>query len=119
LVNILVVEDYNTVATGDSQRTWVVPQKYNGLELYRVAATVSTPSTSGLPTIVVRDMALTQDITSTPITLSINEYDSYDAVTQPVINPSYKVLHTGQRIAFDVDIAGTGTKGLNVLLTIK
>lgn len=59
------------------------------------------------------------DMLSTPITIDANEYDSKDAATQPVINTANDDLATGDVIRIDVDVAGTGTKGLNVSLSFQ
>jgi hypothetical protein len=47
---------------------------------------------------------------STKITIDVSEYTSYTAATPCVINNSYKLVSTGDRIAIDVDIAGTESK---------
>ncbi len=53
---------------------------------------------------------------STSITIDASEFTSYSAATAPVINTSFDDVATGDRIAIDVDVAGTGTKGLGVIL---
>jgi hypothetical protein len=56
---------------------------------------------------------------STRITIDANEYDSKDATTAAVIDTSNDDVATGDVIRIDVDVAGTGTKGLNVTLSFQ
>jgi hypothetical protein len=58
-------------------------------------------------------------ILSTAATIDINETTSYTAATPPVVNPATNTLATGQQLRVDVTAAGTGTRGLAVLLTVS
>jgi hypothetical protein len=53
---------------------------------------------------------------STRITIDANEKTSYTAATAPVINATYDDVATGDLLAIDIDGAGTGAKGLMVML---
>ncbi len=44
---------------------------------------------------------------------------SYTAATAPVINTSNNTVATGDEIAIDIDGAGTGAKGLDVIITLQ
>lgn len=118
-IAINIVDNQTVLATGDAQKIFTVPLELNGKELLSVAGAVDTVSTSGLPTFQMRDIALAADMLSTALTIDANEYNSYTALTAAVINPTYKTLYTGQRIAFDCDVAGTGTKGYTIYLKVK
>jgi hypothetical protein len=54
---------------------------------------------------------------TTKITIDASEFTSYTAATAPVIDSANKDVATGDLIAIDVDVAGTGAKGLGVILT--
>jgi hypothetical protein len=96
---------------------FLVPVALNGLNLTAVSAGVSTVSTSGLPTVMIRNITDSQDMLSTAITIDANEFHSSTAATAAVINASYDDVATGDRIGINVTTAGTGTKGLQVDLT--
>jgi hypothetical protein len=96
--------------------TFTVPLHLNGYNLiYVQGALTGAQSTSGLPTIQMANITDAVDMLSTRITIDANEWDSKDAATAPVINTSYDDVATGDRIRFDIDVAGTGAKGLNVI----
>ena len=54
-------------------------------------------------------------ILSTPITIDANEKTSATAVTPPVISDAS--IAANAEIRFDIDVAGTGAKGLKVFVT--
>lgn len=53
---------------------------------------------------------------STAVTIDATESSSYTAATPPVINASYDDLATGDFLRVDVDGAGSGAKGLQVII---
>lgn len=112
-----VFGDDENVAAGDGRLIMLVPESANGLNLVAAHAFVTTVSSSGTPTIQIRNVTDAQDMLSTRITIDQSEIHSYTAATQPVINTSYDDVVTGDRLAVDVDVTGTGTKGLGVILT--
>lgn len=114
---IKVVADDNTVATGDGQAIMVVPASVNGMNLVAAHAFVTTVSSSGTLTVQIRNVTDSHDMLSTRITIDASEYTSYTAAAAPVINASYDDVATGDLIAVDVDVAGTGAQGLGVILT--
>ena len=111
----------DTVVTGDGANNffWSVPAWMNGYEIISVQADVDTVSSSGALSIQIHNKDLSVDILSTPITIDVSEHSSASAATAPVINPSYKLLGTADRLRIDVDTAGTGTKGLQISLELK
>ena len=64
-------------------------------------------------------MTDTVDMLSTRITVDANEKTSYTAAAAPVINASNDDVATGDILRVDVDVAGTGAKGLMILLTFQ
>lgn len=109
--------DTDIVETGDGRLTWRVPTSVAGLRLLSAHAYVSTVSTSGKPTVQIYNATTANDMLSTRVEIDANEYDSYTAATQPVVNASYAQVSASDRIRFDIDVAGTGAKGLGVTLT--
>jgi hypothetical protein len=114
VVDIKVIADGTALATGDGQATFVVPAEFNGMNLVSCGAHVFTVSSSGLPTIQIRNQTDTQDMLSTRITIDASEKDSATAATAAVIDTAHDDVATGDEIAIDVDVSGTGTKGLEV-----
>jgi len=80
------------------------------------------PSTSGLVTVQAANCgsdpgAAGTDILSTAASIDVGEFSSLTASAQPVIaNPA---LALGDYIRIDVDISGTGAKGLDVFFIVE
>lgn len=119
IVQVKVFDDATALATGDGKAIFCVPPELNGMNLVDADAFVTTVSSSGAPNIMIRNVTDSQDMLSTAITIDASEYTSYTAATAPVINTSYDDVATGDRIAIDVDGAGTGAKGLGVTLSFQ
>lgn len=114
-----IVPNTVDISIGDGADYFTIPSDLNGCNLVDADAAVDTPSTSGLPSIMIRNVTQTADMLTTPITIDENEYNSFTAATQPVIDTSNDHVVTGDRIAVDVDAIGTGTKGLVVILRFE
>lgn len=117
VIQMKIVADDTALATGDGKLVICIPSELNGMNLVDADAAVSTVSSSGAPTVQVRNVTDSVDMLSTAITIDASEYTSYTAATQPVIDTSHDDVATGDLIAIDVDGAGTGAKGLIVLLS--
>lgn len=114
---IKVIDDTTTLTTGDNKMKICIPAHMNGLSLTAAHAFVTTASSSGTPTIAIRNTTNGNvDMLSTNITIDANEYTSYTAATPPVINTSNDNVATGDIIAIDCDAAGNSAKGLGVIL---
>lgn len=108
------------LAVGDGQGYFIVPPEFNGMNLVAVAAAlVGVRSSSGLPTIQVANQTDAVDMLSTRITIDANEWTSYTAATAAVIDATKDDVATGDILRMDVDVAGTGAKGLVVILTFQ
>lgn len=115
-VGIQVTDGSAAIATGDGKAYFRVPASMNGMNITTVGASLTAPSTSGNPTIMIargRQSApgtahAFVDVLSTAITIDANEYDSKDATTAAVINGSNDDLATGDLIRVDVDGVGSG-----------
>lgn len=119
VLHVKVFDDATALATGNGKAIVMIPVELNGMNLVDCEAFVTTVSSSGAPTVQIRNITDSQDMLSTEITIDANEKSSLTAATAPVINTSYDDVTTGDLIAIDVDGAGTGAKGLGVLLSFQ
>jgi hypothetical protein len=103
--------------TGDGQAYIPISPDLNGFKIASAMVTVANSSSSGTPTIQIRNTSTGVDLLTTPITIDVGETSSITAATPPVINTSAVALATGNLLAVDIDVAGTGTKGLILTLT--
>jgi len=108
-----------TVTTGDGKQIYNVPEELDGTLIIAAHAFLTTVSSSGAVTVQVRNITDSVDVLSTAITIDASEFDSYTAATAPVINFTNAQLAKSDRIAVDVDGAGTGAQGLTVKLTVQ
>ncbi len=116
LYEIKVISDTATLTTGDAQMVFAIPKDLNGANLVDAQAFVTTVSSSGLPTVQIRNATQTADMLTTKVSIDVSEFTSYTAATPRVIDASNDDVATGDLIAIDVDVAGTGAKGLGVIL---
>ena len=119
VIQVKVIDDATTLTTGDGKVIFLVPQELNGYNLVGANAFVTTVSSSGTPTIQIRNVTDSVDMLSTRITIDANEYTSYTAAAAAVVDATYDDVATGDRLAVDVDVAGTGAKGLGIVLTFQ
>lgn len=116
-MQLKIMDDATIVTTGDGKLVFAVPLSLNGLNLTDADAYVTTVSSSGTPTIQIRNVTQAADMLSTRITIDASEFTSYTAAAAPVIDTANDDVATGDLLAVDVDVAGTGAKGLGVILT--
>jgi len=109
----------DAITTGDGKAILFITPELNGYNLTDADAGVTTVSSSGNPAIQIRNVTDSVDMLSTAITIDASEFTSYTAATAPVIDTSKDDVATGDRIAIDIDTAGTGAKGLTVFLTFQ
>ena len=119
VIQVKVFDDATALATGNGKAIFMIPVELNGMNLVDVEAFVTTVSSSGAPNVMIRNVTDSQDMLSTAITIDASEYTSLTAATAPVINTSYDDVATGDLIAIDVDGAGTGAKGLGIILSFQ
>lgn len=119
----LLVSDPNgsAITTGDGKCYFRVPSSLNGMNLIAVAASVDTVSSSGIPTVQLRRKRSGSDVDmlSTKLTIDASETDSSTAAAAAVIDASNDDVATGDRIYIDIDVAGTGAKGLAVEMQFR
>ncbi len=116
VLEIKVVDDETTVTTGDGQFIFAISSDLDGTNLVSAEAYVTTVSSSGTPTVQIRNVTDTADMLSTKVTIDASEFTSYTAAAPHVVDTTHDDVATGDRIAVDVDVAGTGAKGLGVIL---
>lgn len=116
---IKVFSDTQTVTTGDQKFEFEVSEDMDGMNLTRVESYVTTVSSSGKPTVQIRNRTQTADMLSTKVEIDASEFNSKDAATQVVIDTANDDVAWGDHIAIDVDVAGTGAMGLGVMLTFE
>lgn len=110
----------SAITVGDGQGYFVVTPEFNGMNLVDAqAAVVGAQSTSGLPTVQIANVTDAVDMLSTKITIDANETTSYTAATPSVIDAAHDDVATGDVLRVDLDVAGTGAKGLIVILTFQ
>lgn len=127
VVNILVSDPAGSaITTGDGKACFRVPSTMNGWNLVAVSGALSTVSSSGLPTFQIRRSRRTNattrsdaDMLSTKLSIDASEFDSVDATTAVVIDTANDDVNTGDMIYIDIDVAGTGAKGLVAELTFQ
>ena len=117
-IEVKVIDDTTTLTTGDGKVIVCIPASLGGADLTAAHAFVTTVSSSrNLPTVQIRNVTQTADMLTTRITIDASEFTSYSAAAAPVIDTGNDDVATGDLIAVDVDVAGTGAKGLGVILT--
>ncbi len=119
LIEVKVIDDATVLTTGDGKLIFCIPLALNGFDLTAIAGFVTTVSSSGLPTVQIRNVTQAADMLTTKITIDVSEFTSYTAAAPPVIDTGNDDVATGDLIAVDVDVAGTGAKGLGVILTFS
>lgn len=115
-VQIKVFDDITAASTGDGKFIFFIPEWWNGLQLLDCDAYVTGVSSSGTLTVQIRNITDSVDFLSTAITIDESEFSSLTATTQPVINLVNNTVESGDRIAIDVDGAGTSAEGLGVVM---
>ncbi len=115
----VTADDGDPLATGDGQFIFAIPSDLDKANLVEAQAYVTTVSSSGLPTVQIRNVTQAADMLSTKITIDASEFTSYTAATPSVVDTANDDVATGDLVAIDVDVAGTGAKGLGVILVFS
>lgn len=106
----LVVSDETTaITTGVAKLTFRMPFSFL---LSSVRSSLSTTSSSGIPTVDINESGVT--ILSTKLTIDVGEKTSTTAAVPAVISDTS--LADDAEITIDIDVAGTGATGLKVYL---
>lgn len=114
-----LITDDTGIPIGDGKVIFPIPSALNGFNLVEAQAAVTTVSSSGKPTYQLRNVTDGFDMLSTKISIDATEFTSYTASIPPVIDPTHDDVATGDLIAIDKDVAGTGEKGDTIMLTFE
>jgi hypothetical protein len=108
-VGFAASDETTAITTGDVKYTFRMP---HALTLTSVRCSLTTASSSGLPTFDINESGTT--ILSTKVTIDANEKTSTTAATAAVISDSS--LADNAEITIDFDVAGTGATGVKCWL---
>lgn len=100
-------DETTAITTGTEKLTWRTPA---AITITGVRASLSTASSSGIPTVDINDSG--SSILSTKLTIDATEKTSTTASVPAVISDT--ALADDAEITFDIDVAGTNAKGLKV-----
>jgi len=115
-IEIKIISDTTNLITGDLL-IFCIPSDFDGMNLIDADAYVTTVSSSGLPTVQIKNVTQgSVNMLTTPITIDVGETTSYTAATPPVIDIANDDVATGDLIAVNISEIGTGTRGLGVIL---
>ncbi len=107
---IIAVSDETTaITTGTAKVTFRMPYAFT---VTSVRASLTTASSSGIPTVDINEAGVS--ILSTKLTMDVSEKTSTTAATAPVISDA--TLADDAEMTIDIDVAGTGAKGLKVYI---
>ncbi len=104
---VAMSDETTVITTGTAKVTVRAPYAFT---VTGVRASVNTVSSSGLPTVDINEAGTT--ILSTKLTIDASEFTSVSAATPAVVSDT--AIADDAEITFDVDVAGTGAKGLKV-----
>lgn len=109
VIGVALSDETTAITTGTAKATIRMPF---AMTLTAVRASLTTASSSGIPTVDINEAGTT--ILSTKLTIDASETTSTTAATPAVISDA--ALADDAAITFDIDVAGTGATGLKVWL---
>lgn len=109
VIGVALSDETTAITTGNAKCTIRAPF---AMTLTGCRANLNTASTSGIPTVDINVNG--SSVLSTKLTIDANELTSVTAAVPPVISSS--AIADDDIITFDIDVAGTGAKGLKVWL---
>ena len=121
LLHVTAFHDTETVVVGNAARKFTITDDLGGTFLRSAHGYVTTRSTSGSVTVQIRNVTQTDtDMLMVEVTIPALTDTSYDAPIPSRVDirgtpPANYVLRSDM-LAVDVDTAGTGAKGLVMLL---
>jgi hypothetical protein len=115
--HVKVFGDTRIVLVGDARWIITMPHDMHQLRVWDIEISVTTVSSSGIVQVQLRNIDNGNvDILSTRAQIDVGDYHSDDSGTQPVVNGSNNLVSHKDKIAMDIDAAGTGAKGLEVVV---
>jgi hypothetical protein len=112
---IKVFGDLQLVAAGDGAFEFEVEDGLDQHRFWTVAAYVTTVG-SGDTVVQLHNIDTAVDVLSTPITIEAGDKKSRSAAAQPVVLEAAALVTAGDHIRVDVDSAGSGSKGLGLII---
>jgi hypothetical protein len=114
-----IIGDAVVLTVGDGQGFICIPQEFNGMDLLAAHAWVTTVSSSGVVIVQIRNVTQAADMLTTRISIGASVFTSYagSGSVAGIPDTANDDVATGDMVAYDVDGAGTGAKGLGVNLT--
>lgn len=100
-------DEGTALTTGTAKLTWRAP---HAMTLKNIRASLTTSSSSGIPTVDINEAGST--ILSTKLTIDASELTSTTAAAAFVMSDT--AIADDAQITFDIDVAGTGATGLKV-----
>lgn len=113
---IKVFADDAVLTTGDSKFVFVITDDLESHVLIEAQAFVSTVASAAVTTVQIRNVVAVVDMLTTPITIDVGLFSSYVSTVPSLVDPATSSVTTGDLVAIDCDIAGTGSMGLGVIL---
>ena len=104
-----ITDESTVITTGNAKLTFRMPHAF---VLTGVRASLNTASSSGIPTVDINEAGVS--ILSTKLTIDATEKTSVTAATPAVISDAN--LADDAEITVDIDVAGTGAKGLKIVM---
>lgn len=114
-----IMSDTTSLTAGDSKFIFTTPTELDAYFISSAQAAVTTASSSGDITINISNLEYAQEILSTPITIDQNTRNSYVSNSNSSVNINTNQLYTADRISIDIDNAGVGAKGLEIILSFS
>jgi hypothetical protein len=111
---IALSDETTNITTGTAKLTWRAPFAMTLTQIPR--ASLNTASTSGNPTVDINE-AGTSILGVNKLSIDANELTSVTAATPTTLADT--AIADNAVITFDIDVAGTGAKGLKVILYYK
>lgn len=108
---VVVGDETTTITTGTAKATFRAPYPFS---LSAIRTSVNTVSSSGLPTTNVKKNGST--VFTTKSTIDVSEKTSVTAATPSVLTANPVAVADDDEFTIDIDVAGTGAKGLKVWL---
>ncbi len=125
VVEVPIFAPTDIVAVGDGKAYLVIPYEFNGMNIIKSEiAEIGAAATAGVTTAQIARIRTdgtpgTADILDTRMTIDTNEYTSYTAANASVVGTANRGVLTGDRIRWDIDVAGTTALGLIGILTLQ
>ena len=112
-MTIALSDESTAITTGTAKVTMRAPFAMSITSIPR--ASVNTVSTSGLPTVDI-NVGGTSILGANKLSIDANEKTSTTAATPTTLASNPTSIADDAEITFDIDVAGTGAKGLKVVL---